>query len=155
MEDFKKDNFYRAYPGEEYPSYNICSEEEARLLLEKICEKYSCSFEMPLALNSQVIKRSRILDFCNADDDEFSLEEVFERLSITPNDNIYISWLRLENVYTFNFKILCKRWDDIWYPAIDDIELFDDSFSWLIGINHHGYIILVNHTDPRDALAEK
>ncbi len=36
-----------------------------------------------------------------------------------------------------------SRWfDDIWYPASDDIDLFDSTLDWILSVSHSGLIDL-------------
>ena len=36
------------------------------------------------------------------------------------------------------------RWfDDLWYPAADDLEIFDASCSWLVSVAHDGAVGVV------------
>lgn len=38
------------------------------------------------------------------------------------------------------FKDLTEHFDYIWYPGPDDIEIFDDSLSWILSVDHGGYL---------------
>ena len=35
---------------------------------------------------------------------------------------------------------LSRRFDDIWFEVSDDIEIFDDTYSWYLGVSHDGAV---------------
>jgi len=38
------------------------------------------------------------------------------------------------------FDDLFKFFSDIWYPSLDDIEIFDINLNWIISVRHYGDI---------------
>jgi len=70
------------------------------------------------------------------------LHLVLEKNGIEPYAEILINWDRLEGIFKMSFADLDRFWDDIWYSAIDDIELFDESYEWMLAVDHHGCLFL-------------
>lgn len=44
----------------------------------------------------------------------------------------------------FDFNDIVKYFSDIWYPSVDDIIIFDDSYKVCMMIRHDGVIYLLN-----------
>jgi hypothetical protein len=62
-------------------------------------------------------------------------------------DHVYVSWDALRGqVDDIAFADLARYFAWIWYPASDDIQIFDESFSWLLVIGHEGDVSLARLT---------
>lgn len=68
------------------------------------------------------------------------MARVFEQLSINAREVCYVNFYRFDHICEFPTTQLATYFDDIWYPASDDIEIFDDSLAWMIAVDHGGYI---------------
>ena len=66
-----------------------------------------------------------LLDDINAEDEDFDWNKVFNSIGIPVPNEVFINFERFNNIDVFLFKDFCKYFDDIWYPAADDIEVFD------------------------------
>ncbi|MEQ1634784.1 MAG: hypothetical protein ABL997_20560 [Planctomycetota bacterium] len=51
---------------------------------------------------------------------------------------VYLSWTETDAVVT-TWKMFVKYWDDLWYPGADDLAVFDESLSWALFLEHHGF----------------
>jgi hypothetical protein len=70
-------------------------------------------------------------------DDAFDLRSLVATLQVTAAEHVYLSWDPLRGeVDDIAFADLARYFAWIWYPASDDIEIFDESFSWLLLIGH-------------------
>lgn len=81
-----------------------------------------------------------LLDNINAEDDDLDWNKVFNSIGIPVPNEVFINFERFNNVDVFLFKDFCKYFDDIWYPAADDIEVFDSSFNWIVSVKHYGAV---------------
>jgi len=61
-------------------------------------------------------------------------------LGISAEKKVYVNWYRYDNVDEIQFVDLTKYFDDIWYPGLDDIDIFDATFSWILSISHDGAV---------------
>ena len=73
-----------------------------------------------------------LLDDINAEDEDFDWNKVFNSIGIPVPNEVFINFER--------FKDFCKYFGDIWYPAADDIEVFDASFNWIVSVKHYGAV---------------
>jgi hypothetical protein len=85
-----------------------------------------------------ILGRSRLLANVKADDDAFELTRVFESLSIQPKPRVFVNWYRFDQIDEMDFKELNVFFTDIWYPAADDIDIVDETLSWIVSIGHEG-----------------
>ena len=57
-----------------------------------------------------------------------------------------------------HFGDLDKYFYDIWYPVTDDIDIFDDTFKWLLLIVHNGCLRMAkswSHSEFKPPLFKK
>lgn len=142
MEEFKIELFKKNYPTEEFPRFKILSFEEAREVFSKLSEKmgdFLPSDQVAKKINAEGVW----LQSYNAEDDGFTLKTVFDKIKITPKAKVYLNWHHFDNVDEIGFDDLNQYFDDIWYPSSDDIDIFDESFTWILSISHYGAVSIV------------
>lgn len=142
MEDFKIENFTKYYQSDKFPWFRPLPQPE----LDDITSKMFKLMRVDAAANliklvSQIIKCGKYLNNFNPENDDFSLLSVFESLNITPLEKVYINWYQFDNIDEIQFSSLNRYFDDIWYPGPDDIDIFDESFLWILSITHEGDIL--------------
>ena len=81
-----------------------------------------------------------LLDDINAEDDDLDWNKVFNSIGIPVPNEVFINFERFNSIDVFLFKDFCKYFDDIWYPAADDIEVFDASLNWIVSVKHYGAV---------------
>jgi len=88
----------------------------------------------------KVMRSNQIMLNRNAMEEKFSLLELFSSQGIIPHDFVYINWYRFDVVDKMKLLDLCQYFNDIWYPGPDDIDIFDDSFQWIVSVSYNGII---------------
>ena len=78
-----------------------------------------------------------------AEDENFSLKSLLKELDIEVKGKIFINWYRFDNVDEISLDDLSHYFDDLWYPAADAIDVFDNTFGWILSINYSGNISLL------------
>jgi hypothetical protein len=73
-----------------------------------------------------------------ADARSFDVLEVFGRLGIAPRADIYINWRHFVEVDRMSTADVARFFSSLWYPGPDEIDLFDDSFAWVLSISGEG-----------------
>lgn len=81
-----------------------------------------------------------LLDDINAEDEDFDWNKVFNSIGIPVPNEVFINFERFNSIDVFLFNDFCKYFGDIWYPATDDIEVFDASFNWIVSVKHYGAV---------------
>lgn len=80
------------------------------------------------------------LDGFNADEANFDLNALFSELDIATPNEICINFNKFESIDILRFDDLFKFFSDIWYPSLDDIEIFDINLSFIFSVRHYGAI---------------
>lgn len=72
------------------------------------------------------------------------LKKIFQHLDKDVTFKVYINWFRFDNIDQMKFNDFSTYFYDIWFPSVDDIDLFDESYSWIVSIRHDGMIYVWN-----------
>jgi hypothetical protein len=144
MDTIKIENFNKEYPNKHFPSYKTLSTTETVGIIETVSAQLkmlpnSSSLELVEALR----KKSSAIPDINAESDDFDLKSVFLKMEVSPMEQIFINWYRFDKIDAIGLNDLLTYFDDIWYPATDDIDIFDASFSWVISICYSGEVMIL------------
>lgn len=120
MEKFKISIFEEEH-NDVFPSYSTLSEDECKNLRLEIIKKYS--IEQENMVDELFSKQDYYADEDASED--FDLISTLNKLGIIPAENVYIDWYDFERIDVMAIKDLSKFFYDVWYPAADDINIFD------------------------------
>ena len=56
---------------------------------------------------------------------------------------MYINWSDFKDIDVLDLEDVLRYFYDIWFPGMDDIEIFDETFNWLVSIRHDGVVSYV------------
>ena len=143
MDLLKIENFRRHHPGQEFPSFRPLGREEVEKIATAIRLKSEISGEDSLSLVRDLHGMSSALEGFNAQSEGFDFMSVTGAAGITTGARVCINWYRFDRIDCISPKDLATYFDDIWYPGSDDIDVFDDTLSWIISIDHDGRISLL------------
>ena len=135
MDQIKLENFRKEY-GFDMPIVRSLSAGECIKIRENLLRKFSLN---DIDEFFKIDKFSR-LDGFNADEENFDLKAVFNKLGIAMPNEICINFNKFESIDILRFDDLSKFFSDIWYPSLDDIEIFDINLNWIISVRHYGVI---------------
>ena len=140
MDQIKLENFRKEH-GFKMPIIRSLSAGECLKIRENLLHKFSLD---DVDEFFKIDKFSR-LDGFNADEENFDLKAVFGKLNIATPNKICINFNKFESIDILHFDDLSKFFSDIWYPSLDDIEIFDLNLNWIVSVRHYGgiyYVIL-------------
>ena len=140
MDQIKLENFRKEY-GFEMPIIRSLPYDECLKIRENLLQKFSLD---DIDEFFKIDKFSK-LDGFNADEANFDLKTTFGELGIATPNEICINFNKFESIDIFRFGDLDKFFSDIWYPSLDDIEIFDLNLNWIVSVRHYGgicYVIL-------------
>lgn len=141
MDQVKIDNFIRERSGRTFPEYIVLSNEECADIRSTLIKKLGLDPSTDgLALVNEIDKRSEVCEEFNCNNNDFDLKQVISSLGIIYPENIFINWYRYDNIDKMSFSDLAGSFDDIWYADVDDIDIFDKSFKWLLSFTHYGQV---------------
>ena len=135
MDQIKLENFRKEY-GFEMPIVRSLSLDECLKIRENLLHKFSLD---DIDEFFKIDKFSK-LDGFNADEANFDLKALFSKLNITAPNEICINFNKFESIDILRFEDFSKFFSDIWYPSLDDIEIFDINLSFIFSVRHYGAI---------------
>ena len=135
MDQIKLENFRKEH-GFKMPIIRSLSAPECLKIRENLLHKFSLD---DIDEFFKIDKFSK-LDGFNADEEIFDLKAIFEKLNIATPNEICINFNKFESIDILHFDDLSKFFSDIWYPSLDDIEIFDINLSFIISVRHYGAI---------------
>ena len=135
MDQIKLENFRKEH-GFDMPIIRSLSNDECLKIRENLLHKFSLN---DIDEFFKIDKFSR-LDGFNADEAIFDLNTAFSKLDIATPNEICINFNKFESIDILHFDDLSKFFSDIWYPSLDDIEIFDINLSFIISVRHYGAI---------------
>ena len=135
MDQIKLENFRKEY-GFEMPIIRSLPAGECIKIRENLLHKFSLD---DIDEFFKIDKFNKFDGF-SADEANFDLKALFSKLNITAPNEICINFNKFESIDILRFDDLCKFFSDIWYPSLDDIEIFDINLSFIISVRHYGAI---------------
>lgn len=72
-----------------------------------------------------------------------SLTSIKIPLDIELSSQVLIDWSSQSNIDRLKWDDFTERFHDIWYPSSEDIDVFDESLSWIMSVSHDGVLCLV------------
>lgn len=142
MESFKFE-LYRQEYGKDFSDIRQLTVEEMEKIRMKMFVEFQVNdpLELVLRINSLVVH----LDNFDANNEKsFSLKRLFVCLNKEYVTKIHINWFRFDHIDEIDFNNLTTHFYDIWFPAADDIDLFDKTCTWIVSIRHDGKIFVWN-----------
>ena len=135
MDQIKLENFRKEY-GFEMPIIRRLLPGECLKIRENLLRKFSLN---DIDEFFKIDKFNKFDGF-SADEANFDLKTAFSELGITTPNEICINFNKFENIDILRFDDLFKFFSDIWYPSLDDIEIFDINLSFIVSVRHYGAI---------------
>jgi hypothetical protein len=144
MESFKIENFQRHNAGADFPWFETLLPHECASLKTRLVDRLglvTSTDSLPLVQRLNDI--SSVVRVFSPVGAVLDLAAIFHSLGITPSATVLINWYRFDQIDRMKFSDLCHNLEDVWYPAADDIDIFDTSLHWIISLTHYGKIRIV------------
>ena len=142
MDGNKLANFMRSHPGMAPPAMHRLSVAEASELFRKLARRFDVAGDDRLLALRALLEGATPVDGPEPEDDEFDLSAVFDSISVAPDASVFVNWDQFESVDRMRSGDLVRFFTDVWYPGADDIELFDQTFNWILFVPHSGPALL-------------
>ena len=141
MDKIKIQNFLREYPNKPFPNFKLLSNDEAKEKEEIFRERLRLPIETtPLELVQIIQEMGVSIPNIDAELDGFNLKSLMDDITILPEKYVFINWYRFDVIDEIGLDDLSEFFDDIWYPAVDHIDIFDQSHLWIISIDYSGNV---------------
>ncbi|WP_149713177.1 heat-shock protein [Campylobacter concisus] len=135
MDQIKLENFRKEY-GFDMPIVRSLPAGECLKIRENLLHKFSLN---DIDEFFKIDKFNKFDGF-DADKENFDIKAVFSKLNIATPNEICINFNKFESIDILHFDDLSKFFSDIWYPSLDDIEIFDINLSFIFSVRHYGAI---------------
>lgn len=144
MEQFKFDFFKKEHSSQ---TMNVVTLSKAEC--DKVFTSFCSAYNMEKQERNQVFDiiqdRGIPVNFTNAEEKNFDLScLISENCKRQLPTHLYVCWDYFYAIDRFDYNDIVKYFSDIWYPSVDDIIIFDDSYKVCIMIRHDGVIYLLN-----------
>ena len=149
MHSIKREHFGANYPSESFPTVVSVSAEETAELRQKIAGRLQVAADDTLLLVKTLRSRSRLVEGARAEAEDFDLSAICWRERLRPASEVYVNWDRFNDIDRIAFADLSKHFDDIWYPASDDIDIFDTTCDWFVSVDPTGEVRLTRLHIPQ------
>lgn len=144
MDTVKLEDFVRDHPGEAFPEYRTLSEQDAAKIRRVIASKLGLAPNVtPLELVCEVADKGITVPRINAEDRTPDFRAPLYEAGVIPKDEVLINWYRFDRIDEMTLNDFSRYFGDLWYPAADNIDLFDQSLIWILSIDYSGTVSLL------------
>ena len=140
MEDFKVEMFEGEY-NRPFIKYISLTNEQCASVETKLRQVFLIPKDRDIL--KWIEERKIYEDGFNAKLDSFKLKNFLDKISICPKLKVYINWSDFKDIDVLDLEDVLRYFYDIWFPGMDDIEIFDETFNWLASIRHDGVVSYV------------
>src|SRR5947209_6839192 len=132
MDDVKIANCRKQHPGVAFPVYRRLSPDEAAKVRSHLARMLRIGEPLYLQdFTRQVLSRSRRILGLDAGSRKPDLLEILNPLGVKADQLVLLNWYRFDRVDEIRLADLATWFDDLWYPAVDDVDVFDSSCKWM------------------------
>lgn len=129
------DDFVRE-TGREPPHVEHLSREDCERLRECVASTLGLPSSVGGASLVKILREKQRPTGMLITDVNFSLTRAFEDLNLRPKLSLYRNWAQFNLIDRFKSRFICRHIQDLLYPGGDDIDLFDESFSWVVSVDY-------------------
>jgi len=145
MDQSKIENFKKTYPRRDFPKFEELAAKECQEVQRNVGDRLgldegASGLELLQALHDRGGLLVGEVPSEGSPDLRGLLRDVFERR----RSHVLVNWYRFDEIDRIDLDCLARHFDDVWYPAVDDIEIFDESCSWFLLVSHDGVIRFIS-----------
>ena len=137
MDVFKIEQFEKE-TGKKFPKFYTLGKEECDALRRQFCIKMQLA-ELNVSVFDFYERKGSFVEKYNALDDGFSVSGLFARLKAAA-DVVCICWDNFGTIDRMGLRDFSRHFDDIWFPAADNIIVFPQDMSFMVMIRHDGAV---------------
>ena len=144
MDEHKLDSFFREY-GATFPKFETLPASQIKNVIADLCRHIA---ERDDGAVTEVLSRIQsgrdVFAGLNATDNNFSFGDLLLRSGIERPEFLFLNWGRFDDIDRIASVDFDDYFADIWYPAVDDVEIFGESADWLVYVRHDGAIGVID-----------
>ena len=131
------------------PRYVTLTDTEGTEVIEKLLLRAGCPSGTPLEIIQMLFEQSKSIEGLKLKEVNAPLEELFYKAGIVAGLSLYVEWGSLCDIDRFQTDDLKDHFYDVWYPSSDDIEIFDETLSWIMFVRHYGRVEIWRQAFPK------
>ena len=144
VDKVKLEDFTRDHPGEKFPEYRTLTDEETAGIRDQIIDRLGLPYTVTgLELVKAVVDKQSKIPQVDAEEETPDFAALLRESGIIPGEKVLINWYRFDRIDEMSLDDFSKYFTDLWYPAADHIDIFDDSLSWILSIDYSGSVSLL------------
>jgi len=141
MQEYKIENYEKEHGLGTFFPFRHLTHEESVFLRDNLRNRLKLSQDTSVQNMAQLIyDKSVPIEGVDAQNDGFNLQDVVNRLEIKLPEKIYLNWYLYDDIDEIRASDLLDKFNDIWYPSADDLDLIDPQMNWILVIHHYGMI---------------
>lgn len=141
MKAFKIENYEREHgPGTFVPFKHLALDDARKIELELQGHLKLPEGSLGKDILQSIHENASVVSGVNAENDQFDLRNVLDDLGLALSATTYLNWHRFDDIDEILSPDLLDHFNDIWYPATDDLELIDAQFQWIVVVHHSGTV---------------
>jgi hypothetical protein len=145
MDEIKIQNFAREHPKSPFPQYESLTDQKMEEIRHIVKLRTGLPDNTsPLDMVRHLAERAMTVPHVSAEDEDFNLKATLQEANIKPKDKVFVNWHRFDKIDEISLNDLLEHFDDLWYPAVDDIDIFDESLNWILSIGYSGTVRVLN-----------
>ncbi len=137
MDAFKIELFEKE-TGKAFPHFYTLGKEECGELYRQFCSKMQIP-ELKMPVFDYLERKGAFVENFNALQEGFDVSELFACLKVTA-DIIYVCWDNFETTDRMSLQDFSQHFDDIWFPAADNVIVFPQEMSFMVMVRHDGAV---------------
>ena len=154
MDAHKIRHFLQDNPVESYPYFRAVEGDELVGLRRSLATALGIPANSSLDdIASAILPRMAHVPELQADAESFTLRAVIPEDVANGNSAVYLDFSFGDSegggVDSMAVADVIMHFDSIWYWGPDDLLIYDDSFGWMIWIDHHGCVYRLNGGNGR------
>ncbi|MET0015320.1 MAG: hypothetical protein ABW088_16840 [Sedimenticola sp.] len=144
MEHRNIEGFEIAHPGQEFPWYRVLTDEQMASIRNVLKQQLGLDENASkIQLVTALAEEAEVCSATDADSQEFSLKSCLEQLGIVPRQRVMVNFYRYDDIDELRLTDVDKHFPYIWYSGSDDIDIMDETLSWIVSVSHDGEVALI------------
>ncbi len=143
MQTFKIRHFERDHPGCSFPWFQSLSPAEAQDLRARLAGRVGLPSTVDLLeLVERLDELADEIPCTNPEQGPLDVSAVLHAQGIRPLSEVYVNWHRYDDIDRMRLADLARNFDDVWYPSSDDLDILDETLTWILSVSHEGTVKL-------------
>lgn len=144
MDPHKLEDFADEHPGEESPRVDAVPTRQTSKLVTTLMARF-CPCAKTESDFIRYIAREPMVDNLAALDEDFDFTRLLKDSHIEIPSDVFLNFTEFDRLERMRYSDFAKYFRNVYWPATDDLDCFDETLNWIVSIDHDGNITLLQH----------